>query len=177
MNEKKLYVVVDMQNDFIGGALGSKEAQAIVPLLAERVKEYPNVIYTLDTHGEDYLSTQEGRKLPVAHCILGTDGHKLVKELEELSAGKLKVTKGAFGSVELAQKIKRDFDGGLIQEVVLAGVCTDICVVSNAMLIKAFCPEIPIAVDADCCAGTTPENHQKALDVMGICHVEIREIR
>jgi nicotinamidase-related amidase len=174
VNEKKLLVVVDMQNDFVGGVLGTKEAQEIVPVLAERVKEYPHVVYTLDTHGDDYLSTQEGRNLPVVHCILGTWGHDLVKELEAGASGSLRFRKSAFGSVELAQRIKRNYKDGLIDEVVLAGVCTDICVVSNAMLIKAFCPEIRVAVEADCCAGTTPENHQKALDVMGICHIEIR---
>lgn len=169
--EKKLLVVVDMQNDFIGGALGTQEAQSILPAVRARIadarKEGEEVAFTRDTHGEDYLSTQEGKNLPVPHCIAGTAGHEIAAGL--CLAGERVFDKPAFGSIELAAYVKeRGFAA-----VELVGVCTDICVISNALLIKAFCPEAEVCVRAGCCAGVTPQSHQTALEAMRACQVKI----
>lgn len=169
--EKKLLVVVDMQNDFIGGALGTKEAQNILPAVRARIadarKEGEEVAFTRDTHGEEYLSTQEGKNLPVPHCIAGTAGHEIAAGL--CLAGERVFDKPAFGSIELAAYVKeRGFAA-----VELVGVCTDICVISNALLIKAFCPEAEVCVRAGCCAGVTPQSHQTALAAMRACQVKI----
>lgn len=169
--EKKLLVVVDMQNDFIGGALGTQEAQSILPAVRARIadarKEGEEVAFTRDTHGEDYLSSQEGKNLPVPHCIAGTAGHEIAAGL--CLAGERVFDKPAFGSIELAAYVKeRGFAA-----VELVGVCTDICVISNALLIKAFCPEAEVCVRAGCCAGVTPQSHQTALEAMRACQVKI----
>lgn len=169
--EKKLLVVVDMQNDFIGGALGTQEAQSILPAVRARIadarKEGEEVAFTRDTHGNDYLSTQEGKNLPVPHCIAGTAGHEIAAGL--CLAGERVFDKPAFGSIELAAYVKeRGFAA-----VELVGVCTDICVISNALLIKAFCPEAEVCVRAGCCAGVTPQSHQTALAAMRACQVKI----
>lgn len=169
--EKKLLVVVDMQNDFIGGALGTQEAQSILPAVRARIadarKEGEEVAFTRDTHGEDYLSSQEGKNLPVPHCIAGTAGHEIAAGL--CLAGERVFDKPAFGSIELAAYVKeRGFAA-----VELVGVCTDICVISNALLIKAFCPEAEVCVRAGCCAGVTPQSHQTALAAMRACQVKI----
>ncbi len=169
--EKKLLVVVDMQNDFIGGALGTQEAQNILPAVRARIadarKEGEEVAFTRDTHGEEYLSTQEGKNLPVPHCIAGTAGHEIAAGL--CLAGERVFDKPAFGSIELAAYVK---EGGFAA-VELVGVCTDICVISNALLIKAFCPEAEVCVRAGCCAGVTPQSHQTALAAMRACQVKI----
>lgn len=169
--EKKLLVVVDMQNDFIGGVLGTKEAQNILPAVRARIadarKEGEEVVFTRDTHGDEYLSTQEGKNLPVPHCIAGTAGHEIAAGL--CLAGERVFDKPAFGSIELAAYVKeRGFAA-----VELVGVCTDICVISNALLIKAFCPEAEVCVRAGCCAGVTPQSHQTALAAMRACQVKI----
>ena len=169
--EKKLLVVVDMQNDFIGGALGTQEAQNILPAVRARIadarKEGEVVVFTRDTHGDDYLSSQEGKNLPVPHCIAGTAGHEIAAGL--CLAGERVFDKPAFGSIELAAYVKeRGFAA-----VELVGVCTDICVISNALLIKAFCPEAEVCVRAGCCAGVTPQSHQTALAAMRACQVKI----
>ena len=169
--EKKLLVVVDMQNDFIGGALGTQEAQSILPAVRARIadarKEGEEVAFTRDTHGEEYLFTQEGKNLPVPHCIAGTAGHEIAAGL--CLAGERVFDKPAFGSIELAAYVKeRGFAA-----VELVGVCTDICVISNALLIKAFCPEAEVCVRAGCCAGVTPQSHQTALAAMRACQVKI----
>lgn len=169
--EKKLLVVVDMQNDFIGGALGTQEAQSILPAVRARIadarKEGEVVVFTRDTHGDDYLSSQEGKNLPVPHCIAGTAGHEIAAGL--CLAGERVFDKPAFGSIELAAYVKeRGFAA-----VELVGVCTDICVISNALLIKAFCPEAEVCVRAGCCAGVTPQSHQTALAAMRACQVKI----
>ena len=169
--EKKLLVVVDMQNDFIGGALGTQEAQSILPAVRARIadarKEGEEVAFTRDTHGEEDLSTQEGKNLPVPHCIAGTAGHEIAAGL--CLAGERVFDKPAFGSIELASYVKeRGFAA-----VELVGVCTDICVISNALLIKAFCPEAEVCVRAGCCAGVTPQSHQTALAAMRACQVKI----
>lgn len=168
----KALVCVDMQNDFIDGALGTKEAVAIVPLVKAKLKsareEGREVIFTRDTHFEDYLSTQEGKKLPVVHCVKGTEGWEISKELEVgTSAVFDKIT---FGSVELPEYLKKIND---LEEVELIGLCTDICVISNAMLIKAAFPEITVRVDSSCCAGVTPESHENALNAMKMCQIEV----
>ena len=170
----KILLVIDMQNDFINGALGTPEAEAIVGRVAEEIRKYPteNVIATRDTHTEDYLNTQEGRKLPVVHCVRGTPGWKLHPEIAAALKGAAIIDKPTFGSKELAEKLSLLSEQDDL-EVTLAGLCTDICVVSNALLIKAFLPETPVRVIADCCAGVTPESHQAALDTMRMCQIEI----
>ena len=172
---KKLLIVVDMQTDFVTGALGTKEAQAIVPMVAEKIKKAKedgtDVIFTLDTHEENYLDTQEGKQLPVPHCIKNTEGWMLVPQLRPLAGGCMSVEKPTFGSTRLAHIVGRaGYD-----EIELIGLCTDICVISNAMILKASVPETPISVDASCCAGVTPESHANALAAMKMCQITITE--
>ena len=166
----KFLIVVDMQVDFITGSLGSKMAEAIVPKVCEKVKNFDGeVIFTRDTHGEDYSETQEGRKLPVTHCVKDTDGWQICDELREYA--KTCVDKVTFGSVDLPQIIKNY--GEKIEEIELVGLCTDICVISNAMLLKATFPEVKITVDSTCCAGVTEESHNTALDAMKAVQIEV----
>ena len=162
---KRLLVVVDMQRDFIDGAMGSDAAQAIVPRVEALVAEAEEVVYTQDTHGADYAETREGRLLPVPHCIRGTAGWEILPSL--FRAGARIFAKQTFGSVPLAEYAK-GYD-----EIVLCGVCTDICVVSNALLIRAFAPEANVRVVASACAGTSPAAHEAALLVLRSCQVEI----
>ena len=171
-------VVVDMQKDFIDGSLGTDEAQGIVEKVKEKILSYPKemVYATLDTHGEDYLSTQEGKVLPVPHCIKGTEGWGLHPALKELILPDHFFEKGSFGSLQLAESMRELFrqqdsmEGASIE---LVGLCTDICVVSNALLLKAFLPEIPISVDSSCCAGVTKEKHLAALETLRSCQIEV----
>lgn len=169
---KRVLAVIDMQNDFIDGALGTKEAEAIVGKVAAQIRDFDGeVVYTRDTHYENYLSTQEGIKLPVKHCIHETEGWRIREELRKLQGDDTKIfDKTTFGSVELAQYLKKMED---LQSVTLVGLCTDICVISNALVIKAFLPEVTIQVNADCCAGVTPKSHRNALEAMKMCQVEI----
>ena len=172
---KRFLVVVDMQKDFVDGGLGTKEAVAIVPSVAEKIEGFDGRIFaTLDTHFENYMQTAEGRQLPVPHCIKGTDGWQLDKAVAAALEKKdyTAVEKNTFGSVDLPGLIKAaagedDFS------IELIGLCTDICVVSNALLLKASFPEMPISVDAACCAGVTPEKHEAALETMRSCQIEI----
>ena len=176
----KVLVVVDMQKDFVDGALGTKEAQAIVPKVTEKIRSFDGeVYYTRDTHEKNYLDTQEGKLLPVPHCILGTEGWELVPEIREL-AGDHIYNKPTFGSVELCYGLKEamldeevEADGNLIESITLVGLCTDICVISNALCLKSRLWEIPISVRADCCAGATPEGHKTALSAMKTCQIEV----
>ena len=166
---RKILVVVDMQNDFIDGALGTKEAQAIVAPVRAKVdaalRAGDTVIYTRDTHEENYLDTQEGRNLPVQHCIRGTQGWEIRSEV--YAEGCEIIDKPTFGSVKLAERVAQ-----LQPEAVeLIGVCTDICVISNAVLIKSYLPELPVSVDAACCAGVTPQSHENALAAMRMCQI------
>lgn len=172
--QKRVLVVVDMQNDFITGALGTKEAQAIVPKVCERIRKFEGeVLFTRDTHGEDYLETQEGRNLPVPHCVRGTWGWELEPRIEALRKS-TPIDKPAFGSKGLGDVLRaRDVYEGGLDEIVLVGLCTDICVISNALLLKAFLPETEITVDASCCAGVTPESHETALKAMSACQIQI----
>ena len=171
---KKLLIVVDMQNDFITGALGSEEAQKIVPYVREKIEAYKKaghtVIFTRDTHCEDYLSTQEGKNLPVPHCIKGTKGHEIAPELN--AEGCEVFDKPNFGSLELGRRVAEIAAG--YDEVELCGLCTDICVVSNALILKAQLPETRVVVDSKACAGVTVESHNAALLTMKMCQVEVR---
>lgn len=170
---KKLLVVIDMQIDFVRGTLGSPQAEKILSNVKAKIESYRadggEVIFTRDTHGDDYLETQEGKYLPVAHCIQGTRGHDIVPELDTKDS--LIIDKPNFGSRELAKKISEMNPA----EVELCGLCTDICVVSNAILLKAYLPETKITVDAACCAGVSEESHKAALLVMKMCQVDIIE--
>lgn len=175
----KVLVVIDMQNDFIDGALGSKEAEAIVPKTAEKIKSFSGkVFYTRDTHRTDYLDTQEGKKLPVTHCIRGTKGWELHPEIEKLREDE-PLDKPSFGTLELGyaiqdyEKERRVIAEDYLESITLVGLCTDICVISNAMILKAMFPEVPVIIDAACCAGVTPESHRNALEAMKMCQIEI----
>ncbi len=170
---KRFLIVVDMQKDFVDGALGTAEAQAIVPAVAERIRGWDgDIIVTMDTHGEDYMDTQEGKNLPVPHCIRGTDGWKLRPEIEEALRGAKIYEKPTFGSVKLAEDLRALSEKEEIS-LELAGLCTDICVASNALLLKAFMPEVPVSVDPACCAGVTPEKHLSALETMRSCQIVV----
>jgi len=165
-------IVVDMQNDFITGALGSPHAELIVPAVKEKVEQYrrsgDKVLFTRDTHHDNYLTTQEGRYLPVVHCVEGTEGHLLADGLD--TDGCDVFDKPSFGSLELANLVA----AGNYDEIELCGVCTDICVVSNALILKARLPETTVTVDARCCAGVTEESHKAALVTMKMCQVDVR---
>lgn len=172
----KILIVVDMQNDFIDGALGTKEAIGILPNVIERIQNFKgNIIYTRDTHKGNYLSTQEGKCLPVEHCIEGTSGWELHGDIQQImgDAQSIIYNKNTFGSKELVQELMEIDKKDPIEEIELIGLCTDICVISNALLIKAFLPEVKISVDARCCAGVTPESHQNALNAMKMCQINI----
>lgn len=166
-------IVVDMQNDFIDGALGTKEAQEIVPAVVQRMKTFDGeILATRDTHAENYLETAEGKKLPVVHCVRGTKGWELHPEI----AGLLEtepIDKPSFGSRKLAEQLFEKHTHEPIDSITLIGLCTDICVISNAMLCKAYLPEVPVRVDASCCAGVTPAAHLQALEAMKPCQIEI----
>lgn len=170
----KLLVVVDMQNDFVSGALGTPEAADIVPYVVGKVVEAVNagdaILFTQDTHGENYLSTQEGKNLPVSHCVKGTEGWEIIPQLQEYTIGRTCVEKPTFGSTELAHLAAK----GGYDEIELVGLCTDICVISNALLLKAALPETPISVDASCCAGVTRASHRNALEAMKMCQIAVR---
>ena len=172
---KKFLVAVDLQNDFIDGTLGTKEAVSIIPAAAEKIRGFDGEIFvTLDTHGENYLDTAEGKNLPVRHCVKGSEGWQLNKEIASALAGKkyTAVEKPTFGSIDLPELIEKAA-GGEELRVELIGLCTDICVVSNALLIKAYFPEAPVSVDCSCCAGVTVEKHNAALETMSSCQIEI----
>lgn len=208
----KILVVVDMQNDFIDGALGTPEAVEIVPAVVKKIKEFDGlVVLTRDTHQENYMSTQEGKKLPVPHCIEGTDGWQINVEVMEAADQQAEMisesyaddddtvritidpsilNKPTFGCVELGEALARanqaepDAENGIdaddtadiIESIEVIGLCTDICVISNAMLLKAFLPEVPVIVDAACCAGVTPESHLRALGAMQSCQIEVTNL-
>ena len=169
---KNVLVVVDMQKDFIDGALGTKEAVAIVSNVEEKIRTFDGeVIFTRDMHFDNYSETQEGKNLPVPHCIKETEGWQIDGKLEQLRTPGMKVfDKLTFGSVELAEYLKENKE---LESVTLIGLCTDICVISNALLIKAFLPEVKITVDEKCCAGVTPESHKNALEAMKMCQIAI----
>lgn len=179
---QKVLLVIDMQNDFIDGALGTKEAVAIVPNVIEKIKNFDGyVLYTRDTHTENYMETQEGSLLPVPHCIEGSHGWELHPEIDKLRlAGEdpdsdfyNTFDKPSFGSTILGQALCLMDEAESIESIEIIGLCTDVCVISNAMIVKAFLPETPVTVDSSCCAGVTPESHQTALDAMAACQIRI----
>ena len=172
---KKVLIVIDMQNDFIDGSLGTKEAVAIVPNVISKIKSYDiNDVYaTMDTHFADYLETQEGKNLPVKHCIKGTEGWEINKDIKQLIKPENIVEKNTFGSTELPKLLESKYPG-LDIEIEMIGLCTDICVVSNALYIKANMPEVKISLDSSCCAGVTPEKHDAALQTMSSNQIFIK---
>lgn len=171
---RKILIVVDMQKDFIDGSLGTKEAQEIVPAVVKKIQIYSvkDIYVTKDTHGENYLETSEGKHLPVVHCIKGTAGWELDERVETVTKGAIVVEKPTFGSIELMELLKTENEKETL-EIELVGLCTDICVVSNALLLKAAMPENRICVDASCCAGVTPQSHEAALTTMKMCQIEV----
>lgn len=180
--KKKILVVVDMQNDFTTGCLGNEECKAAIDGVKEVINEgeYDEYIFTLDTHSENYMDTMEGSKLPVPHCIKGTEGHAIVEGLDAVAKEKSdKVTyfeKITFGSTGLAEYFAKNVAGdnyGKDVQIDFVGVCTGICVISNVMLTKAVCPEATIRVLAKGCACVTPDSHKTALDAMAMCHIDI----
>lgn len=185
----KIVVIVDTQNDFITGSLGTKEAQDMIPRMIDRLREYENgdtlILFTKDTHHDYYLSSQEGTHLPVEHCMIGTTGCSIAKEISDLvdhgnfmtystrNIIKGRVRKETFGSIRLAEILERLAANCFLEEIVFMGLCTDVCVISNALMTKSYCPEVKISVDATCCAGTTPEKHCAALQVMESCQINV----
>lgn len=171
---RKILLVIDMQNDFIDGALGTPEAVSIVDRVVEEIRKYApeDIIATRDTHTEKYLETQEGRNLPVVHCIKGTHGWELNDKIAAALRNAPIIDKPTFGSTELARRLSELSNQDEL-DITLVGLCTDICVVSNALLIKAFLPETPVRVIAHCCAGVTPESHQAAVKTMQMCQIQI----
>ena len=173
----KCLVVIDVQNDFVSGSLGTPEAQAMLPRLEEKLRGFEGCVWmTLDTHGADYMDTQEGKHLPVPHCVRETEGWQLAGELGKLaeSLGAGIVEKPTFGSEELVASLKALYEAGELESIELVGLCTDICVVSNALMLKAAMPELPMSVDSACCAGVTPQKHEAALEVMRSCQVILK---
>ncbi len=170
----KVLVVVDIQNDFVDGALGSNEARMIIDNAVKKIEDFRGEIFvTFDTHGEDYMESSEGKNLPVSHCIKGTPGWELNGKIAKALEGKkyISVEKPTFGSIELPGIIS-DIAGDNVC-IELIGLCTDICVVSNALLLKANFPEAEITVDSSCCAGVTPESHEAALTTMRMCQINV----
>ncbi len=174
----KYMVVVDMQNDFITGSLGTPEAQAILPKVIERIKEFPgSVVFTMDTHDENYLETYEGKRLPIEHCIDGTEGWEMPAEIREMQIERrgMLFRKNTFGSTQLGGFLQGVSRMAPIDEVIIVGLCTDICVLANAMMVRTALPDTPVTVDATCCAGSTPEAHRHALEAMKSCQIDIIE--
>lgn len=170
---KDILIVVDMQNDFIDGALGTPEAAAIVPAVRKKIAEFPGMVFfTRDTHGNHYMETQEGKNLPVPHCIRDTYGWQIRRELDLLRTSE-PIDKETFGSYKLGELLRDLNEKEGIGSITFIGLCTDICVISNVMLVKAFLPEVPIIVDARCCAGVSVETHENALKAMEVCQVKI----
>ena len=166
-------IIVDMQVDFVTGSLGTKEAERIVPAVVKKIEtEKENgaqIIFTKDTHETNYLQTQEGRKLPVKHCIRQTEGWQIIPKLKAYTSDAKIIEKPTFGSVELAKELMN------ADQITLIGLCTDICVISNALLLKAYYPEKMIQVDVSCCAGVTPQSHENAVSAMKMCQIDIIE--
>ena len=168
-----ILLVVDMQNDFVDGSLGTPEARSIVSNVVKKMKKFDGpVLFTKDTHQADYLETQEGRLLPVEHCIRGTEGWEIVGEVAQARQGKV-IEKDTFGARDLPSTLMEMNEEEPIRSITLVGLCTDICVISNAMLLKAHFPEVDVAVDAAGCAGVTKESHKTALEAMKMCQIDV----
>lgn len=177
---RNILIVVDMQKDFVTGALASKDAQAILPKVKEKIEAYDRagkeIIFTRDTHGEDYMQTNEGKHLPVPHCIKGTDGWQICAELTDGITSEYKtVDKPTFGFLGWKEVLASETADGSDLDIEMIGVCTDICVVSNALILKALYSEATVRVDAGCCAGVTPEAHAAALVTMRACQVDVTD--
>lgn len=174
MKKDKALLVIDMQVDFVTGALANEEAQKIIGRLQEKIEDYRSqglpVLFTRDTHGEDYMETQEGRLLPVPHCVKGSDGWQIIEELRGGLKDDCVLDKPTFGCMELPKWLREKL-GGAPSEIEMVGVCTDICVISNAMILKAAFPETVVKVDSSCCAGVSPQSHETALDAMKACQI------
>lgn len=173
----KVLAVIDVQNDFVTGSLGSELAQAAMDALIAKVKAFDGeIVVTHDTHDDDYLNSSEGKNLPVKHCIIGTDGWQLDPRLQEALKDKKAVNfnKPTFGSTAMCAYLKSKFEAGTLDEVEFIGFCTDICVISNVLLLKAMCPELAISADSSCCAGVTAAKHEAALEVMRSCQIEVK---
>ena len=173
-------IVIDMQNDFVTGALGTKDAKRAAKNTVQKMVGFQGkILFTKDTHPENYLDTQEGKMLPVRHCIRGTVGWQLIPELKMIQEQK-KIPvfeKNTFGSVALAQFLLEKYQEKMVESVELVGLCTDICVISNALLIKAYMPELPVVVDSSCCAGVLPDKHEAALQTMESCQIILKDGR
>lgn len=173
-------IVIDMQNDFVTGSLGTKEAKTAAENTVRKINGFQGkVLFTQDTHPENYLDTQEGKMLPVKHCIKGTPGWQLIPELKETQeqSNASVFEKNTFGSVALAQFILKKYQEKMVESVELVGLCTDVCVISNALLIKAYMPELPVMVDSSCCAGVSPDKHEAALQTMESCQIILKDGR
>ena len=174
---KDVLIVVDMQKDFVDGALGTAEAVSIVSNVAARIERgianNETILFTRDTHETQYMETQEGHNLPVPHCICGTEGWEIIPQQRLFTDGRVVIDKPTFGSTELGEAMVTLNQETPIGKITLIGLCTDICVISNALLVKAFLPEIPMTVDASCCAGVTPESHKNALSAMKMCQISV----
>lgn len=166
-----LLIVIDMQNDFLTGEKGTKEAQTILPAVNAKIEQAQHVIYTLDTHNESFLSTQQGKN--DEHCKKGSWGHSLADGLTVKENAEI-IEKHTYGSLKLGETVRELADLGEIDAVELIGVCTDACVITNAILIKTFCPKLTVSVDASCCAGETPQGHRAALEIMNVCQVKLK---
>ena len=174
---KNVLIVVDMQNDFVSGSLGTKEAESIVDAVVKKVEDFDGeVIFTRDTHCINYMDTQEGKNLPVIHCVKDTDGWQIIPVLDKICRERNAkcYDKPTFGCTALAEDLKKRYEDHEIASVELIGLCTDICVVSNALLVKAFMPELQVSVDSVCCAGVTPEKHEAALETMRSCQIFVK---
>ncbi len=173
---QKILIVVDMQKDFVDGALGTAEAEAIVPHVCKKIENFDGeIVVTYDTHFENYMQTGEGKNLPVPHCIKGTEGHALDINVQKALLGRqyISVEKVTFGASNLPVILSARFDMTDVQ-IEVCGLCTDICVVSNVLLLKAHFPEVAISVDSSCCAGVTPQKHEAALETMRSCQIDVR---
>lgn len=169
----KCLIVVDMQNDFVSGSLGGDDAKSIVDNVVEKVKNFDGeILFTRDTHEEDYLNSMEGKNLPVEHCIKGTIGWEIIDELKKYALNNI-IDKPTFGSISLIEALKKIDDKEKIESITFVGLCTDICVISNAIMAKANFYDIEIIVDGSCCAGVTKESHDRALEAMKMCHIKI----
>lgn len=178
MEKKKVLLVIDMQKDFVTGALANEEAQKIIGNIKDKIESYKAagnpVFFTRDTHSENYLETQEGKLLPVTHCIKGSDGWQIIDELAQDSDDENTLNKPSFGCLALPEWLSEKMKGQEPSEIELCGVCTDICVISNAMILKAAYPEVPVTVEGCCCAGVTPETHENALEAMKVCQILVK---
>lgn len=168
-------IVVDVQKDFVDGVLGTKEAVAMIPYLVNKLKTFKGtIIFTQDTHDKAYLSSIEGQKLPVVHCLKNTPGWQMDNNILPFTKGKKIFQKPTFGSEKLVHFLKKQNQKSPIHLIEVVGICTDICVISNVMMLKAALPNVPIRVDARACAGVTPQSHTRALDAMASIHIDIK---